>query len=262
MTNTALDIDWSGRVIHACDVDTYELAEKRLRLLQGHVRWVKIGATLYMAAPQTLELALELGYKVFIDMKWKDVPRQVKGACRAAARRGVSMMTVHADGGRAMLEAAVRGAKEGAAEAGLPEPMVLAITVLTSLDLNDLREIGVKVEVGFEDRAISDQVVNLAALAEECGVHAVVCSPQETSMLFLSTERLKLINPGVRSPGADHDDQKRVGTHKQAIADGADYLVVGSEIAKAKDPVVVIQTIAEQMTQGADERRDKRGVEC
>ena len=76
-------------------------------------------------------------------------------------------------------------------------------------------------------------------------------------MLFLSTERLKLINPGVRSPGADHDDQKRVGTHKQAIADGADYLVVGSEIAKADDPVAVIKVIVQQMTQGASERRSK-----
>jgi len=252
LTSQTLDIDWSGRIIHALDVGTFEEAEARLQKIQGQVKWVKIGATLYMAAPQTLELALELGFKVFIDMKWKDVPRQVEGACRAAALRGVSMMTVHADGGRAMLEAALRGAKAGATESGRPEPMVLAITVLTSLDESDLREIGV------EHRSVSDQVINLAALAEESGVHAVVCSPNETAMIYLSTEHLKIINPGVRSPGADHDDQKRVGTHEQAIADGADYLVVGSEIAKADDPVVMIKAIIEQMKLGASKRRSKQ----
>ncbi len=194
---------------------------------------LKIGKELFTAAGPDLVRGLALhDFDVFLDLKFHDIPNTVAGACQAAAKLGVWMINVHASGGRAMMEAARD------AVAHLPQrPLITAVTVLTSLGAEGLAETGVK-------RKPADQVRHLATLARECGMDGVVCSGREAADLrkTLGTD-FKLVTPGIRLPGSPPDDQNRTMTPAQALAAGADYLVVGRPVTTAADPIGALEEL-------------------
>ncbi len=234
--------DARDSLVFALDVDTLDESRRWAQRLAGTVRWMKVGARLFAAeGPPVVRELHDAGFRVFLDLKFHDIPAQVRGACREGARLGASMMTVHASGGRAMLSAAAEGAAEGSREAGYAPACVLAVTVLTSLDEAALREVGV-------DRTPDTQVGALAALAHDAGVGGVVCSPREVGALRARlAPPFRLLTPGIRPAGAARDDQARVATPASAIRDGADMLVVGRPIRAAEDPVAAARSILEEM---------------
>ena len=171
---------------------------------------------------------------IFLDLKFHDIPNTVAGAVRAACQMGVFMMTVHAGGGRAMMAAAAKAAQD----AGPNRPLLVGVTVLTSMDAKDLAEIGV-------DHPVDDQVRRLAALAQGSGLDGVVCSPLEVATLRKDLgPGFKLITPGVRPGWAEANDQKRIMTPEDALSAGADYLVIGRPITAAPDPAAAAKRIA------------------
>ena len=197
---------------------------------------LKIGKELFVSAgPDLVCRIVERGFAVFLDLKFHDIPNTVAGACAAATRLGVAMLNVHASGGRAML-AAAREAVDRAASAG-NAPLLIAVTVLTSLSDADLREIGY-------DFDAPDLSARLALLAQSCRLDGVVCSAQEASILRSVVGRdFKLVTPGIRLAGAARDDQTRITTPETAIKDGADYLVIGRPITHAADPAATLGAI-------------------
>lgn len=212
------------------------------RQLAGTARWVKVGMTLfYEAGPQIVGEVRDMGFDVFLDLKLHDIPHQVRGAARSVARLGVQMLTVHAGGGEAMVAAAVRGAVEGAADAGVAPPAVVAVTVLTSIDDDTLASVGV-------GRGAAEQVVLLASLAARAGAAGVVCSPQEARAMreLLGPDSL-VVTPGVRPEWAAAGDQARVATPGDALTAGASHLVVGRPITGAADPRAAAQRILQEM---------------
>lgn len=225
------------RVIVALDLATASEAVALASRLQGRAVWMKVGMTLFYAeGPGVVRSILGLGQRVFVDLKLHDIPHQVEGAARSVARLGAGMMTVHAAGGRAMMEAAVRGAAAGAAEVGAERPAVLAVTVLTSMDHTALSEIGV-------DRDPASQVEVLARLALDSGVDGVVCSPREAAaMRAILGDRL-VVTPGVRPAGAATQDQSRVASPVDAFRAGSTHVVVGRPITEASDPIDAFESL-------------------
>ncbi|MEE9265171.1 MAG: orotidine-5'-phosphate decarboxylase [Gammaproteobacteria bacterium] len=207
------------------------------RLDPAHCR-LKVGKQLFTReGPHVIGRLQELGFEIFLDLKFHDIPNTVAGACRAAAELGVWMVNVHASGGRRMLEAA----RESVDAAATP-PLLIAVTLLTSLDAGDLRDTG----VGGEP---VEQVTRLARLAHGCGLDGVICSPTDLEALAgaLPHEFLR-VTPGVRPAGKDDGDQKRVATPARAIAGGAHYLVIGRPITQAADPVAALAGIEAQIS--------------
>jgi len=233
-------------LVFALDIDEPDAALACARDLSGTLRWIKVGSRLFTTAGAPFVAAIrELGFRVFVDLKFHDIPAQVEGSCRAAARLGAQLMTVHAAGGKAMLEAAAAGAAAGAADAGLPSPTVLAVTVLTSLDDADLNDIGVH-------RTPAEQVVSLARLVHASGCGGVVASPQELRLLRPQLPRpFRILTPGIRPAGAAAGDQKRIMTPGRAISLGSDYLVVGRPIRNAPDRGAAAVAILEEMAAAA-----------
>jgi orotidine-5'-phosphate decarboxylase len=228
------------RLIVALDVPGLAEAEALLDRLSGVVSTFKIGAQLFTAAgPAAVELCRKRGGRVFLDLKYHDIPAQVGGAVREAGRLGVALLTVHAAGGSAMLRAAV----EAAAEAGRGRPAILAVTVLTSLDRAGLqRELQVPL-------AVEGHVVHLADLARAAGCDGVVASPQEARRLrALMGPSWLIVTPGVRPAGADLGDQARVATPAAACQAGADYVVVGRPITAAPDPAAAAAAILQELS--------------
>ena len=217
----------ADRIIVALDMPTAAEALAMVDRLAGAARWVKVGMTLFYAeGPGVVAQVRERGLDVFVDLKIHDIPHQARGAAASLARLGCGLMTVHAGGGAAMVAAAV----QGAAEAGLPRPAVIAVTVLTSLDDAALRETGV------EDGA-AGQAARLATLATLAGADGIVCSPRETAaMRGLLGPDAHIVTPGVRPEWASADDQARVATPRDALAAGASHLVIGRPITGADDP--------------------------
>jgi orotidine-5'-phosphate decarboxylase len=208
------------------------------RKVRDHVGVAKVGLSLFVEhGPLAVAAFKAEGAKVFLDLKLHDIPNTVELASARAAKLGVAYLTVHASGGLAMLRAAVEGARKGAAEGRVPEPKVLAVTVLTSLDGPALAAIGI-------NDAPEVQVARLAALAKQVGVAGVVCSPREAlalrKLLGLS---FTLCTPGIRPAGTDAGDQARAETPESAIASGSDLLVVGRPIYGAPDPVEAARKI-------------------
>ncbi|HXE90973.1 MAG TPA: orotidine-5'-phosphate decarboxylase [Terriglobales bacterium] len=231
------------RLIVALDVATASEA-KRLVQAIGPGPGYKIGKQLFVAeGPGLVRELTGSGRRVFLDLKFHDIPNTVAGAVRSAAELGVSMLTVHACGGRRMLEAAV----EAAGKAGSP-PLVLAVTVLTSLGEADLGEIGVPV-------GLTEQVIRLARLAQQAGCGGVVASPRETAELRreLGAEMV-LVTPGVRPAGSASGDQARTATPGEAIRAGADYIVVGRPITGAPDPGEAARAVVVEITRAAEGR--------
>jgi orotidine-5'-phosphate decarboxylase len=229
------------RLIVALDVPGLDEAAALLDRLDGVVDWFKVGSQLFTAAgPAAVESVRKRGGRVFLDLKYHDIPAVVGSAVREAGRLGVGLLTIHASGGTAMLRAAV----EAGAAVGRERPRILAVTVLTSLDRAVLhRELQIPV-------AVEGQVVHLAGLARAAGVDGVVASPQEAARLRAMLGRGALVvTPGIRSAGAEAGDQARIATPAAAVRAGADYLVVGRPITGAPDPaaaaVAIIREIEE-----------------
>ncbi|MCI8367595.1 MAG: orotidine-5'-phosphate decarboxylase [Eggerthellaceae bacterium] len=239
---TAFDsIPAKDRVMVALDVDSWEaiaLANK----LEDHATWLKIGMTLYYAeGPAIVKMFKRRGFKVFLDLKFHDIPHQVEGAARSAAASGADMITMHTVGGRAMMEAAQRGAVAGAAEYGGDVPATLGITVLTSMSQEMLSEVGI-------ERPMSQQVAAMAMLAQDAGISGVVASPQEAADLrsILGPDAY-IVTPGVRPAGAALGDQSRVATPAEAFQRGASHIVIGRPIVQAPDPVAAFDAIAAEL---------------
>ena len=227
------------RLIVALDAPGLQEAETLLDRLAGVVEWFKVGSQLFTAAgPAAVELVLKRGGRVFLDLKYHDIPQVVGGAVREATRLGVGLLTVHASGGTVMLRAAAQAGADG----GPARPRVLAVTILTSLDRAILqRELQVPVSV-------AGQVVHLAGLAQAAGCDGVVAAPPEARQLRLTLgPEALIVTPGVRPAGADAGDQRRIATPAAAIRAGADYLVVGRPITGAPDPAAVAEAILREL---------------
>lgn len=230
-----------NRLVFALDIDDPDAALACAKDLAGTLKWIKVATRLYTRAGASLIRELQaMDYAVFLDLKFHDIPAQVEGACRAAARLGVGLLTVHASGGRAMLEAAARGAAEGSA--GFDEATrVLAVTILTSLDQSDLDDLGIQ-------RSVNDQVLALAKLARDAGCGGVVASPKELPLLRPELAApFGILTPGIRPAGAAVGDQKRVTTPADAVRGGADWLVVGRPIRNAESRVAAATAILDEM---------------
>jgi orotidine-5'-phosphate decarboxylase len=221
------------RLFVALDVESLDDAARLLDRLEDAVSGVKIGSQLFTSAgPAAVELAHKRGHRVFLDLKFHDIPNTVAGAVRSATRLGVFMLNVHASGGVDMMRAAADAAAQAARDFGVARPICLAVTVLTSLDRRALeREIGVTASV-------ESHVLRLAEAARDAGLDGCVASPQEIRRVRLALgARFTIVTPGIRPASASGvDDQKRVATPGAALAAGADYLVVGRPITAAADP--------------------------
>ena len=198
---------------------------------------VKVGKELHTAAgPQVIDDLMRRGFDVFLDLKFHDIPNTVASACRVAASQGVWMINVHASGGRQMMLAA-----REAVDFASVKPLLIGVTVLTSLSNLEMSEIG------FSGTA-ADNVMRLAALTKACGLDGVVCSAEEaTSLKAMLGAAFQLVTPGIRLEGDAKGDQQRVVTPLDAIKSGADYLVIGRAITHAKDPIATLNFINGQL---------------
>ena len=231
------------QLLVALDVDNAPKALAVADSLRGAAGGFKIGSRLFTSeGPAIVRALVEKGDRVFLDLKFHDIPNTVAQAVAAATSLGVWMLNVHASGGRQMMEAARDAAKDAATRGGLRPPLVIAVTVLTSMNAKALTETGYVSAVGKdgEDSRVLDQVVRLARLAEACGLDGVVASPQETAALRRSCgTAFSIVTPGIRGGGAmtqGKDDQERTMSAGEALAAGANYIVVGRPIIAAPDP--------------------------
>jgi orotidine-5'-phosphate decarboxylase len=230
------------KLIVALDLPSGNAATRMAERLQAHVGMFKVGSELFTAeGPVPVRYLVTTGHRVFLDLKFHDIPNTVQAAAREAAELGVSMVNVHASGGRKMMEAALEGARSGTAGGDEARPKVLAVTVLTSLEIQDLEELGIS---GTPVEA----VIRLARLAQSAGLDGVVASAREISALRQACgPDFLIVTPGIRPASAATNDQARIATPASAIAAGADYLVVGRPITGAPDPVAAADEIVAEM---------------
>lgn len=224
-----------------CAVDTTDTERARVlcAALQHEVGAIKLGLEFFTAngAEGVHLMAAQSRMPIFLDLKFHDIPNTIAGAIRATAGIDAFMMTVHIAGGRDMLRAAIDASMEVAATTGKERPLIVGVTVLTSLDQKDLASIGVPV-------GLQDQTLRLADLAQKSGLDGVVCSPQEISLLRKHCGGdFTLVVPGIRPAGSQNGDQKRVLTPKEALQQGADYLVIGRPITGAENPKDAVRQI-------------------
>ena len=214
------------------DTPNLDQALKIANGLRGLIGGVKIGKEFFTAlGPAGVKQIKALGIKLFIDLKFHDIPNTVAGAVRSAIHLEPAILNVHAQGGRSMLMAARDATAEESSKTGISPPLLLGVTVLTSIGDRDLKDVGV-------NDTVMDQVKRLATLCQETGLDGVVCSAREISALrIICGPEFKLLTPGIRPNWAANDDQKRIVTPGEAIKLGADYLVIGRPIYGANDPV-------------------------
>ena len=226
------------RVICAIDTTDLEAACVLAELLKDEVGTLKVGKEFFTAhGPDGVRRIAAVGLGIFLDLKFHDIPNTVAGGVRAAAELGCLFLTVHASGGAAML----RAAAEAAAAHGDGRPLILGVTVLTSLDEDDLAAVG-------QRGPIAEQAARLAGIATVCGIDGLVCAPPEIERLRAQIGHdPKIVAAGVRPSWAATDDQKRPMTPAEAMAAGADYLVIGRPITQAADPVAAARRIAEEL---------------
>ena len=228
-----------AELIVALDVNSRQEAVEKVKAIGDPVGFYKIGLELFTAeGPDVVKAVRDLGKKVFLDLKFHDIPRTVERAVKSGGRLGVDLMTIHSVGGRAM----IRAAADAAAEFGEKGPKILAVTVLTSLDQSDLAD------VGIAGRTPAEQVAAMARFATENGAHGLVCSPREVGALSAALKKGTIfVTPGVRPAGAAVGDQKRVATPAEAVRDGATHLVVGRPVLAAADPAAAARAIRAEM---------------
>ncbi len=231
-------MDPRERILVALDMTDVDSAKALAVTLSGHVGGIKLGKEFFTAnGPAGVRAVTGAGQPVFLDLKFHDIPNTVAGALRAALALGPMILNVHAAGGAAMMRAAAKAV----ATAEGTRPLLIAVTVLTSLGDDDLAEIGVPASA-------AEQVLRLAKLAQASGLDGVVCSAHEiTAIRAACGPDFKLVVPGIRPAWADKGDQKRVMTPAQAVALGADYLVIGRPITAAEDPVGAAQRIGAEL---------------
>ncbi|MCC7428020.1 MAG: orotidine-5'-phosphate decarboxylase [Alphaproteobacteria bacterium] len=231
-----------ARLIAALDTTETAQAVSWARALAGRVGLVKVGMEFFTArGPEGFAAVAACGAPMFLDMKFHDIPNTVAGGVRAAALLGASMVTLHASGGPAMMAAAREAAQAGARAAGKPRPMLLAVTVLTSLSAEDMEAVG-------QPDSPTTQVVRLARLAAEAGIDAIVCSPHEIGAIRAALgRRVALVVPGIRPAGSAMGDQKRATTPGEAVRAGADWLVMGRPLTQAADPAAAAAAIAAEV---------------
>jgi orotidine-5'-phosphate decarboxylase len=234
------------RLIVALDVSDLRLVKDLVRRLSPEVGMFKVGKQLFThAGPQAVQMIQDLGGEIFLDLKFHDIPNTVAKAAAEATRLGVKMFNVHASGSLEMMRATAREVRRVCRQEKLRRPIMLAVTVLTSLNQDDLRRLGVNVEV-------ADQVVRLALLTKEAGMDGVVASPQEVADIRAACgRRFVIVTPGIRPLDAHRNDQQRVMTPRGAIDAGVDYIVVGRPILEAKDPVSAARAIVAEMEAAA-----------
>lgn len=234
-----------NKLIVALDVETAREALKLFSALKEVAGMFKTGSQLFTAAgPQIVREIVRAGGRVFLDLKFHDIPNTVAAAGVEAARLGVSIFNVHACGGSEMMRRTAEAVAETAEREGFTRPQVIAVTVLTSADDSVLAE------AGFSSKT-EEQVARMARLAHDAGLDGVVASPHEVELVreVVEGRDFIVVTPGVRPAGIDRDDQKRVMTPAEAVRAGADYLVVGRAILKAPDPALAAQWIIEEMQQ-------------
>ena len=224
-----------AEVIVALDVNNRQEAVEKVKAIGDSISFYKIGLELFSAeGPDVVKAVKDLGKRIFLDLKLHDIPRTVERAVKSGAKLGVDLMTIHSVGGKAMIKAAA----DAAAEFGANGPKILAVTVLTSLDQNDLAD------VGIVNRTPAEQVMAMAKFATDNGAHGLVCSPKEVGALSKALKAGTLfITPGVRPAGSAVGDQKRVATPAEAVRDGSTHLVIGRPILAAPDPVAAAKEI-------------------
>jgi len=232
----------SDRVIVPLDVPDVEAARQLVDRIPQVTFW-KVGLELFVSSgPEILDYLKSQGKRIFLDLKFHDIPNTMAGACRAAGRYGVDLVTVHATAGLAALEAAQQAAEEGAAAAQVEVPKLIAVTVLTSIDA---RSLAFDLKIPLE---LSDYALQMALLSQQAGLAGSVCSPQEAELLRrCCSDTWLLVCPGVRPSWARSGDQRRVMTPGEAIAAGADFLVIGRPITQADDPGAALQRICDEL---------------
>jgi len=220
-------------VVIALDTDDLEEAGRVIEFTRDRVGTYKVGSILFTRfGPEAIRVVKDRGGRVFLDLKFHDIPNTVRGAVKAACAWGVDMLTVHASGGGPMMAAALDGAEKGSEASDGPRPKIIGVTVLTSLAREDAL----------------DRVLELADDAVQAGIDGIVCSPQEVRRVKQATEgRLLAVVPGVRLPEQQRDDQVRVGTPGQAARNGADFIVVGRSVFGADDPQAALSRIFEEV---------------
>jgi orotidine-5'-phosphate decarboxylase len=236
--------DPKDRLAVALDVPSEDDAIKLADRLGDTCQWFKVGMELYYAAGNSIIQKLrDRGFNIFLDLKLHDIPNTVAGAVRSATKAGASLLTIHASGGEAMMTAAA----EAASAPG--SPRLLAVTVLTSMDANQLSGIGITASP-------AEQVFRLAKLAQRSGIDGMVCSPEEVAILRRETgPNTLLVIPGIRPAGSAIEDQKRIATPARAIRDGASLLVVGRPITRAADPAAAAQAILKEIEESQSAAR-------
>ncbi|HEY5621390.1 MAG TPA: orotidine-5'-phosphate decarboxylase, partial [Pontiella sp.] len=225
-----------AELIVALDVPNAAAMEKKLEEMPDFIDWYKVGLELFCAeGPAVLEPLRKRNKKIFLDLKLHDIPRTVGNAVKTAAEHGVNLMTVHAIGGRAMLEEAAR-----AARACANPPRIVAVTTLTSLSQDDFTDLGI-------GRTVAEQALELGRLAISSGIDGMVTSAHEASVLREAFPEAILVTPGIRMPEGDVGDQKRVATPSYAVEQGATHLVIGRPIVQADDPAAAATAMLNDM---------------
>ena len=225
------------KLIVALDVNDIGEAKDLVKKLYPDVGIFKVGLQAFINfGPELIKDINKMGAEVFLDLKLHDIPNTVANAIEAISKLDVAMLTIHASGGLEMMKKAAE-----AANANKRSPKVLAVTVLTSINEKDLMDLGVS-------KSTDEQIATLAKLALSAGCNGVVCSPKEASLVRETCgEGFLIVTPGIRPRGKDTNDQKRVATPKQAVLDGADYIVVGRPIKEAKDPTEAARDIIKEI---------------
>ncbi len=236
-------IDHKDKIIFALDVEHFSEAQQWVKLLRNQVGLFKVGKQLFThAGPKVIDMILQKGQKVFLDLKFHDIPNTAAKAAEEATKHNVTMFNLHALGGFEMMKMTVEASKAVAKTLSIPKPLILAVTILTSMDEENIKEVGIQ-------GPIHEQVGRLASLAMKAGVDGVVASPQEIHIIREKCrDKVLIITPGIRMPSSKSDDQKRTLSPREAIAAGADYLVIGRPIKEAKDPLEALQKIIEDIS--------------
>jgi orotidine-5'-phosphate decarboxylase len=231
------------KIIFALDVEHFAEAQHWVNLLKDHVGLFKVGKQLFThAGPKVVDMIRQKGQKAFLDLKFHDIPNTVAKAAEEATKLNVTMFNLHALGGFEMMKKTVEASRSAAKSLGIPKPLILAVTILTSMDEETLKTVGIQ-------GPILEEVGRLASLSMKAGMDGVVASPKEIGIIRQQCgEKFLIVTPGIRAPSDKKDDQKRTLSPKEAITAGASYLVIGRPIKEAKDPIEAVQKIIEDIS--------------